>query len=472
MAARGAAEGAPVRFRGERRPCSFSAMHTVRYIIERVETKRNNYSFYNFSQRENNALKAFFDLSQEFDEIEDFYRVCAFVPKVFLGLDTRLYLLTPWQNSFSLVAQTEHPEEGLYAPPPEEVHPDEHPYYTAWGGFVLTIRGKKSLVDQLPFKAPNEVLGLLEVYPLKESDPHLELFFEKYANRVGFNLHNRYLAEKNIEHLRFIRSLVADIEHNIIVPNMVYKLYLRRLKSKIVKNIELEQLLCRCAAGEEGEGCLERVFAELVEVNQGLTDEFEHIEKHYRNMSLFLETLLRRSHFDQGRLTLRTKPCNMKREVIQPQLERYLDQFKDMDIEIDDEVSGIPDEEVISVVDVGLIAQVYANLFSNALKYTREITTGSGERKKYISYGREEIPGFFGEGKDGVKYNVFSTGPHIAPEEQSRIFDEGFRGSNAKDRPGTGHGLAFIKTAVEIHGGVVGYEATAQGNNFYFILPK
>ena len=37
--------------------------------------------------------------------------------------------------------------------------------------------------------------------------------------------------------------------------------------------------------------------------------------------------------------------------------------------------------------------------------------------------------------------------------------------------PGTGHGLAFVKQVVEIHGGVAGYEATEEGNNFYFILP-
>lgn len=446
-------------------------MHTLDYILERIETKKNDYNFYNFTQRENNALKAFFDLSQEFDEIDDFCQVCAFVPKVFLGLDTRLYLITPRHSDLSLVAKTEGPEEGLSAAPPAGMHPDEHPYYTEDRSLVLTIRGKRPLIDQLPFETSNEVLGLLEVFPIREKDLHLELFFEKYANRIGFNLHNRYLAEKNVEHLRFIRSLVADIEHNIIVPNMVYKLFLRRLKGKIEKNIEIEKLLCRCAEGGD-ETCIERIFAELVEVNQGLTEEFENIEKHYRNMSLFLETLLRRSHFDQGRLTLRTKPCNMKREVIQPQLERYIDQFRDMGIAINDAVSGIPDEEVISVVDVGLIAQVYANLFSNALKYTREVVDENGGRKKYISYGREVVPDYFGPGKDGVKYNVFSTGPHINPDERQNIFEEGYRGSNAKDRPGTGHGLAFIRNAVEIHGGIVGYEPTQYGNNFYFILPR
>ncbi|NIN36255.1 MAG: sensor histidine kinase, partial [Gammaproteobacteria bacterium] len=110
---------------------------------------------------------------------------------------------------------------------------------------------------------------------------------------------------------------------------------------------------------------------ELTDVNRGLTVELENIEKHHKNMSLFIETLLRRSHFDQGQLTLRTKLCNMKKDVVRPQLERYLKQFREMGISIDDRLSGIPEEEIINVVDVGLIAQVYANLFSNALKYTR-----------------------------------------------------------------------------------------------------
>jgi nucleotide-binding universal stress UspA family protein len=36
---------------------------------------------------------------------------------------------------------------------------------------------------------------------------------------------------------------------------------------------------------------------------------------------------------------------------------------------------------------------------------------------------------------------------------------------------GTGHGSSFVKRAVEIHEGVVGYEPTPLGNNFCFILP-
>lgn len=448
-------------------------MATLDYVLKRIESKKADYTGYDFTRAENDAFKTFFDLAQEFDSIGDFYRMCVAIPKSFFNLDARLYLIEPKHDDLSLVAKTEEPEKGLHTAPPEEVRPAEHPYYTWYDSMVLTIRGKKLLIDQLPFKTQDDVIGLLELYPVRDRSPHNELFFEKYANRIGFNIHNRFLFEKNIEHLRFIRTLVADIEHNIIAPNMIYKLYLKHLRKKVMKNRELERLLTDYSSRETADGpSLAEILAEFSEVNHGLVEEMENIEKHYQNMSLFLETLFRRSHFDKGRLSLRKKPCNMKKDVVQPQLERFSGQFRDMGIAVDDRLSGIPDEEVISVVDVGLMAQVYANLFSNALKYTREVTAESGEIRKYVSYGREVIRDCFGPGQDGIKYNVFSTGSHIPPEERGKIFEDEYRGSNVSNRPGTGHGLAFIRNAVEIHGGIAGYEPTQYGNNFYFILPK
>jgi signal transduction histidine kinase len=443
------------------------------YILGRIESKKNDFREYDFSGTESNALAAFFDLAQEFDAIEDFYCLCTAIPKAFFGLEARFYVIEPKMNGLALVAKTEEDGSPFHTAPPSFLQPGERPYHTDSASLVLTIRGKEFLMDQLPFKTKDNVLGLLEIYPDTGVDTHRELFFEKYANRIGFNIHNRFLVEKNIEHLKFIKSLVADIEHNIIVPNMVYKLFLRRLKSKITKNVEIEQLLYRLIVDETCDKYhVEHALAELMDVNQGLTEEFENIEEHYRNMSLFLETLLRRSHFDQGKLILRTTPCNIRQDVVLRQLERFKDQFREMGIAIDDKFSGLPSEEIISVVDVGLVTQVYANLFSNAVKYTQEIVTGSGERKKYIAYGREIIRDYFGPGRDGVKYNVFSTGPHIDPNEREKIFEEGYRGSNSTGKPGTGHGLTFVKNAVAIHGGVVGYEATQYGNNFYFVFPK
>lgn len=448
-------------------------MATLNYILEKIESKKLDFTKYNFTQTESIALTIFFDLAQEFESIEDFHKLCIAIPKVFFNLDARLYLIDPKINELALVSETEEDAYEFRTPPSHDVRPNDYPYYTNNKSLVLTIRGKKLLIDKLPFTTKDDVLGLLEIYPGSNLSTHQELFFEKYANRIGFNIHNRFLFDKNIEHLRFIRSLVADIEHNIIAPNIAYRFFLKHLRKKIVKNIEIEKLLTEYSVKESGNGVnIEHLFDELTEINRGLMEELENIEKHYKNMSLFLETLLRRSHFDKGQLTLLTKPCNMNKDVVQPQLDRFIEQFEKMGISIDDRFSGIPEEEVISVVDVGLMAQVYANLFSNALKYTQEVFTQTGERKKYIAYGREVIKDFFGAGKDGIKYNVFSTGPHINPEEREKIFEDEFRGSNVSNRPGTGHGLSFIKNAVEIHGGTVGYEATQYGNNFFFILPR
>jgi signal transduction histidine kinase len=364
----------------------------------------------------------------------------------------------------------------LHSTPPSGLQPNElneQPYYTEKDSLILTIRGKELLIDQLPFKTMNNVIGLLEIYPCKDRDIHQQLFFEKYANRIGFNIHNQFLVHKNIEHLRFIRNLVADIEHNIIAPNMAYRLFLNHLKAKIAGSREVVKILSRhFSDGECDEFYIGRLLTELIEVNRGLSEEFGHIEKHYMHMSLFLETLLRRSHFDQGRLTLRTRRCNMRTDVIQPQLDRFMERFRQHAISVENLSSGIPDDENIRLVDVGLMAQVYANLFSNALKYTEEVANHSGEKIKYVSCGHEIARDFFGPGKDGIKYSVFSTGHHLRAEEQEMIFEEEYRGSNAVEKPGTGHGLTFIKNATGIHGGICGYEPTRHGNNFYFILPK
>ncbi|HMK56118.1 MAG TPA: ATP-binding protein [Dissulfurispiraceae bacterium] len=448
-------------------------MSTLARILERIDKKKEDYEHYNFSERENSALKTFFDLAQEFDSLDDFCLLAVAIPKSFYSLDARLYIISPKTGSLSLVATTLEDGTPLQTPAPPYIEMRENPYITGDYVLVLSIHGKRPHIDQLPFKASGTAMGVIEIFPFKGHSVSEEFFFEKYSNRIGFNLHNRFIAQKNIEHLRFIRSLVADIEHNIIVPNIIYRLYLRNLNNKINKSAAIEQMLRDCIKeGSCNVQMLTKILAEMSDNNRSFQGEYDNIEKHYRNMSLFLETLLRRSHFDLGRLTLRSKPCNINKEIVRPQLERYLDRFHEMGIMIDDRISGIPDEDVISVVDVGLMSQVYANLFSNALKYTQEVFADNGELEKHMSYGRQLIPDYFGKGMDGIKYNVYTTGPHIPAEERDRLYEDEYRGSNTELKPGSGHGLSFIKNVIEIHEGVVGYEATHNGNNFYFILPK
>jgi signal transduction histidine kinase len=88
-----------------------------------------------------------------------------------------------------------------------------------------------------------------------------------------------------------------------------------------------------------------------------------------------------------------------------------------------------------------------------------------------MAYGREIIDDYFGPNQRGAKFNVFTTGHHLSRHEVTALYSDGFRGINSYSKPGTGHGLSFIKHVIELHGGRVGYEATGQGNNFYFVIP-
>ncbi|MDH5298045.1 MAG: hypothetical protein OEV91_03420 [Desulfobulbaceae bacterium] len=55
-------------------------------VCERIRHKEKDYLSYNFSQAQNILLRTFFDLSQEFESIEDFYRVCVAGPLECMGL--------------------------------------------------------------------------------------------------------------------------------------------------------------------------------------------------------------------------------------------------------------------------------------------------------------------------------------------------------------------------------------------------
>jgi len=452
-------------------------MVDLAYIFSRVEEKRRDYAQYDFSNHQDNALKTFFDLAQEFESLEELYLICVAVPKTHFRLDTNLYMVDGKREVLVLVCNSKKGYQGS----PDKLPPADielrNEAFVENNSLCTPIFGKTVPRDMGVTEKKQELLGMLQVTPgggLSESEI---FYFQKFANRIGYALYNRILKQRNVEHLKFIESLVADIEHNVIVPNMAFRLFLRRLEAKIRKNREIETVLQEKCSELAENGTVDylwqkQVMEELQEINRGLEEEYSNIERHNRNISLFVESLFRRSHFKEGRFVPQKRLCKFKEEIIDPQLERFRERFQSRGIAIDEHLGGVPYESLVAVADVGLMSQVYANLFSNALKYTRTMHDGDGNPKTFIAFGQEVIKDYFGPSQDGIKFNVFSSGPHIPPEEREHIFEEGYRGAEAVGVPGTGHGLSFVKRAVEMHDGVVGYEPTHLGNNFYFILPN
>jgi signal transduction histidine kinase len=431
-------------------------------VSARVQEKQRIFKEYNFGPLKDDALKTFYDLAQEYETIENFYRVAVSVIKEFFDLDSSLYLVCS-DARLEMVCDS---LRGVY---PDKTMPPAHirltsQAYSKAGSLVIPIRGNLLLVNQLPFYAKDQVIGMLELFPGKGIKKADRFFFEKYANRLGYNVHIKIVARQNIQHIRFINSLVGDIEHNVIIPNISLSLYLRHLRGKIKKLKELE---CLCTI--RSVQCPERPDAKLA--FQALVDDlerdYENLEQHYKGVSLFIESLFRLSHFQKGQFVLRRRTTRVTKEIIEPQLNLFIDKLRERHIHIDTGAGVMPDEDLPLSVDKGLMSQVYANLFSNAVKYARR----NYEGRKYMAYGRDLLQDYFGPGKDGVKFNVFTTGPHIPPEDVPHIFDEGYRGTNTAGEVGTGRGLFFVRNVVETHGGEVGYQATPGGNNFYFVLP-
>jgi len=450
-------------------------------VTRRVREKNNSYVQYNFSIHQNNLLKCFFDLAQEFDSIHDLYCICVVVPMEMLDLESTLYLLDDEEKSLQLVCSS---TEGVITDQrsvPTGIYLSSEPYKTAHS-YVVPIFRKPlpaAIIDddeppllQHPWQPKSRLLGMFEIHPLEKLKEEDLFFFTKYTNRIGYTLHNRLLVRQNIRHLEFINSLVMDIEHNVIIPNMYFKHLFNQLRRKLTTLASLEsamQELIENRAECSSEKCT-NMLADIGTLRRDLVTYQGELEKHHANMSLFLESLFRREHFQRGYLVLQPKPCCVEDEIIRPQLEQYENRLKNQGISID-RPTGMAGERISLNVDIGLISQVYANLFSNAVKYTTQIIDNDGKPRKAVAYGREVVEGFFGPGQSGIKFNMFTTGHHLNEGDRGAIFQEGFRCEESKGKSGSGHGLAFVKHVVEMHGGKVGYEATAQGNNFYFILP-
>jgi signal transduction histidine kinase len=426
----------------------------IKFIQKRVHEKMDDYREYSFSATEKRVLMIFFDLAQEFDSLEEFFCVSTMVPKLLFNIDSRMYLAQS-KDEYQPVSSTENDSPVCIRVPLE--------MECTGGHLFVPIRGNHEIIDQLPFKPEGDIIGCFEVYPVDDLSEHQMFFFEKYVNRVGFQLHSKLLRRKGQEHLEFVRNLVKDVGHNVIVPNMYFKLFYNRLRDKI-ENIK--------KLGEKVQDIEPDVLKkDLDEMYTSLVEQFNEIHSHYEQTSLFLETLLRRRHFEEGRYIVEKRPCNLFKQIIAPQVERYRSRLQERGIRIDLSMGGVPDKEIRIVADVGLLSQVYANLFSNAVKYTREAYFNDGSIDKFVAYGWQYLESCFSDGKCGLKMNVFTTGPHLSADDRGRLFKAGFRGDNSSMEYGSGHGLFFVRQVVELHGGIIGYEAQEGGNNFYFILP-
>jgi signal transduction histidine kinase len=108
--------------------------------------------------------------------------------------------------------------------------------------------------------------------------------------------------------------------------------------------------------------------------------------------------------------------------------------------------------------DPDRVAQVLANLLSNAIRYTA--------RGGLVTVRAERRPA-------DVLVSVTNTGDSIPADDLDRVFERFYRVEKSRDRArgGAGIGLAIVKQLVESGGGRVGAESADGQTRFWFSIP-
>ncbi|MGD0591581.1 MAG: response regulator [Bacteroidota bacterium] len=180
-----------------------------------------------------------------------------------------------------------------------------------------------------------------------------------------------------------------------------------------------------------------------------------------RRLLNLINDMLDLSKFEAGKMNLIREPVYIG-EIANRIMKQMQPQFKQKRIQIDISLEeGMPS---ISA-DAQKITQVYANILSNALKFTP--AKGTVQISVVSSKNAAGVIG-------SIQTSISNNGPGILPNELPTLFERYKQGiaSEIVQAKGTGLGLAICKLIVEAHGGVVTAESDpGKITTFRFSLP-
>lgn len=201
------------------------------------------------------------------------------------------------------------------------------------------------------------------------------------------------------------RQMTADIAHELRNPLMVMTGYIEALR----------------------EGVL-----------QGTPKRYDMMYEEAQHLQRLVADLRTLSLADAGELPL-TRQRTTAAALLERTVEAYGPAATKKDVRLTFAVEGAPLEVN---VDVERMAQVLANLVTNALRHT----PAGGEVRLLARPDRQ-----------GALITVADTGEGIAPDVLPRVFDRLYRADGARSQNGdeSGLGLAIVKSIITAHGGTI-----------------
>jgi len=301
---------------------------------------------------------------------------------------------------------------------------------------------KKAIAAEQPFEMEFPLRGadgcfrrfLTRALPLKDASGRVEQWF-------GTNTDVDELKHAEDE----IKQLNADLEQRVAKRTCELEAAVKELEAfSYTVSHDLRAPLR--AVNGFAEIVLDEYGPKLPEDGQRL---LERINNGGKRMGQLIDDLLTFSRL--GRKTLELRPVDMER-LVREVLEELNPAADDRKIDI--KTGKIPNCQG----DPALIKQVWANLLSNALKYTRD------RRPAVMEVGYEQS-----EGK--TVYFVRDNGVGFDMRYSNKLFGVFQRLHRAEEFEGTGVGLAIVQRIVQRHGGRVWAESELNhGATFYFTV--
>jgi two-component system, NtrC family, sensor histidine kinase KinB len=229
--------------------------------------------------------------------------------------------------------------------------------------------------------------------------------------------------EREQEELK--RGIISTVSHQLKTPLTSIRMAVHLLLEEKVGSLTPQQTELLVAAREDSDR-LHGIIHDLLDISR---IESGRMEMDFRNVS----------------------PHTLVLEALDP----FQMDFKDRGVSLTAEIAtDLPEVRADRI----RMNHVFANLLSNALRYTPP-----GGKVTVLAEADEEW----------VRFSVSDTGKGIPSQYLPRIFEQFFRVPEQGKESGVGLGLAIVKEIVEAHGGAISVESQeGKGSTFTITLPR